>query len=361
MRIAMLTNFKKTIPSPPGSIYAPGMIIGALTDGLVARGHEVTLLAGRESETTAQLESFGYPSTYVEFGGLGVNPEAELQRELFALAQVVRRANTGEFELIHAHDHRRALFFAPTSSVPMLFSNPGNPEDLEPEYNADRLKAFRESAWFVTTTEWQRSLFGNAIRHLATIPYGIDVERFEFVSQPGAQFLYSGRLIPRKGVDTAVELVRHLEGSLDIFGQPGTSQADQEFWLGVERTLRDPSIQFHGHLPYERIHQTYGRYRALVLPLRESESFGMVMVEAMACGTPVIVFDVGGVREIVTDGVTGFVVPPGNLEAFRGAMERIDSIDRAACRAHALEQFSLERMVERYEAAYQTLLAKEQR
>ncbi|MGI6103683.1 MAG: glycosyltransferase [Patescibacteria group bacterium] len=357
MRIAIVTNFKKPIPSPKDSIYAPGLIIGAIADGLVERGHRVTLFAGSDSRTVAQLESLGHSSAYAEFGGLGRDPQGELQLELAALGNAVARANGGEFDIIQVHDYRHTLHFAQLSQVPFVATNPGNPEDLQPDYRARYLKDGAQSAWTVTMTEWQRQHFAPYIRHLATIPHGINLADFPYVAHPEVGLLYIGRMIERKGPDTAAAVAKVLGVSLDMYGAPGLSEADRQFWDKTQAKFVDGErVRFRGYVPHGDVGSLYGRYRALLLPLRESESFGLVMVEAMAAGTPVVVYDVGSVREIVEDGVTGFVVPAGDFDAFTAAVRKVDSIDRAACRAHVERRFTTARMVNAYEDAFARLV-----
>jgi glycosyltransferase involved in cell wall biosynthesis len=196
---------------------------------------------------------------------------------------------------------------------------------------------------------------------LSTIYHGIDLADFTFNPGPGTYLAFLGRITPDKGLDTAVR-VAHSAGlqlkiaarePLSIDGDANTD-ADHAYFKHVIKPLfRDPAVEFVGEVGGREKDQFLGNAAALLFPIRWPEPFGLVMVEALACGTPVLALREGSVPEVLEDGHTGFVC--GDEQQLSMAVERIGELDRSACRRVAEERFSAPRMAAEYEQLYESL------
>jgi len=182
-----------------------------------------------------------------------------------------------------------------------------------------------------------------------TVYHGLPVDRFPFVAQPGDYLAFLGRLSPEKQPEVAIEVARRAGVPLRIAAKIDAN--DREYVDRVVRPLLDdPLVEFIGEVEDDEKAAFLGGARALLFPIDWPEPFGLVMIEAMACGTPVIARPCGSVREIVEDGSTGFV--GDTVDDLVEAVKRIDTIDRAACRRHVERRFSVARMVADYETLY---------
>ena len=199
MRIAILSSNKKPIPSPPDAIYAPGIIISAIADDMVKKGHEVTLFAGKESRTKAKLVSVGN-TQFTDYGKIG--EPLESQYELMLTAKCFEVAQKGNFDLIHAHDYRKTIYFSKLISTPILFTYHGNvSEDMLELIEKQRAIYFKDSIYSVGVTDYQIKNSKNLINFVGRVYHGIDLGNFEFS-------LLDGQLLP---------LQHHVLHSIDTF------------------------------------------------------------------------------------------------------------------------------------------------
>jgi glycosyltransferase involved in cell wall biosynthesis len=220
------------------------------------------------------------------------------------------------------------------------------------------------------------------LQFIATVYHGIHAAKYPFQTDPSDYFLFMGRLIPEKGLHSCIAVSEALNIRLEIATQmPDKNTTNNYFNDQIKPHLNSALIGEPGIVSDDNKHVLYKQARALFFPIEWEEPFGMVMIEAMACGTPVIAYNRGSVPEIVRDGVTGFIVepeegqqnnptrPPLNLRGGEGgvikkrgipglieAVQRIGEIDRSACRKHVAENFSVEKMVEGYERVYQKVI-----
>jgi glycosyltransferase involved in cell wall biosynthesis len=207
---------------------------------------------------------------------------------------------------------------------------------------------------------------GNLKEHFFDNVYnGVDVSRFSFDEQGGETFITVGRMVPVKGHDVAIIAAKQAGVKLTIASWVNDAIKISPFYTEkIEPQIDGINIVVHSLMQGQGLTEHYRKARGLVFPIAWAEPFGLVMIEAMACGTPVIAYNRGSVSEVVVDGVTGFIVDPddsvsGNwiikkrgVEGLVEAMKRIGEIDRHACRRHVEEHFSFEKMVEGYERVY---------
>jgi glycosyltransferase involved in cell wall biosynthesis len=197
------------------------------------------------------------------------------------------------------------------------------------------------------------------LHFVGNVYHGIPLSQYQFSSNASDYFLFMGRLVPEKGLHTAIKLALATNTKLSVGAEfPEPQEETEYFKKEIEPYLKNPLIQTVGMKEGQEKITLYGKAKALIFPIEWEEPFGMVMIEAMACGTPVIAYNRGSVSEIVRDGVTGFVIDPDRgVEGLVEAVGRIGQIDRAACRRHVEEHFTVEKMVEGYERVYQKIVA----
>jgi glycosyltransferase involved in cell wall biosynthesis len=186
----------------------------------------------------------------------------------------------------------------------------------------------------------------------ATVYHGVPIERYAYAAEDRGYLAFLGRIAPEKQPDLAIEIARRVGMPLKIAAK--VDAVDREYFeRTVEPLLDDPLVEFLGEIGDDQKSAFLGGARALLFPIDWPEPFGLVMIEAMACGTPIVARPCGSVPEIVIDGRTGLL--GSSLMELTDAVKRIDTIDRATCRRHVEERFSVGRMAKDYEAVYRRL------
>ena len=207
-----------------------------------------------------------------------------------------------------------------------------------------------------------------------TVYHGLNLAAIPYRDSVGDYLLFMGRMVPEKGLHFAIAAAIATKTPLEIGTHfPGENETNPYFDKGIQPYLSNPLIKEPGMVTNHKKMSLYGGAKALLFPIGWEEPFGMVLVEAMACGTPVIAYNRGSVAEIVKDGVTGFIIDPDDtdrsgkgtwvikkqgVEGLVEAIKRIGEIDRVNCRKHVEEKFSVEKMVEGYENVYKKILQK---
>ncbi len=324
--------------SVPPSLYGgTERVVSFLTEELVRRGHEVTLFASGDSRTSARLVPCVPKALRLDPGS-----KDWLSAHVLQLEKVVRQA--GEFDFIHFHVDTLAFPFARRISTPHLSTLHGRLDlpELAPLY-----REFREHP-VVSISDAQRSPLPFA-RWVGTVYHGLPRDLLRFHPAPGSYLAFLGRISPEKRPDRAIEIARRSGIPLKIAAK--VDRADQEYFESVVKPLLDdPLVEFIGEVDEKGKQEFLGNALALLFPIDWPEPFGLVMIEAMACGTPVVAFRRGSVPEVMEDGVTGFVVDTV-AQAVR-AVEQVPSLPREACRRVFEERFSVERMARDYLRLY---------
>lgn len=357
MKIATEVKGYITVPPPADMTYAPYDIAVALTSGLVERGHEVDFFAPEGSRLgKGTLVTLGQPAL--------VKSQQEYSDALFNIgyhshntlalydqnyaAEMFRRARKDEYDVLHFHQPEPALAYVKDyPDVPVVYTmhDPISPEA------AERLRAYHtDNAWVVSVSDHQRTLAPD-LHYAATVYNGIDTDLFSFAGDKDDYLLFAARLIPEKGLKEAVEVARMTNQKLVILGQ---KYPDHEayFQKYVEPYLGE-QIRYEGYVPHQQAIPYFQKAKAFLMPIAWDEPFGLTMVEALSCGTPVIAFNRGAVPEIIVDGVTGYIVK--NVQEMAEAVGKIDAIDLQACRDHVVANFSVDKMVRGYEAVYEKI------
>ena len=326
--------------TPPRQYGAWETVAGNIAEGLVSRGWDVTLFASGDSITSARLHAV------VEHGyeeDRSIDPKVA---EYLHIPEVFEHA--ADFDLIHSHYDFMALAYSRLVKTPVLttihgFSSP----KILPVYRK------YSDGYFVSISNSDRM---PGLNYVATVYNGIDLSLYPFQQGGGGDLIFLGRIHPDKGVHLAIE-VALLSGRPLIIA--GIIQDAAYFEERVKPHLDGINIQFIGPVDVAGKNKLFARAYALLHLNTIPERFGLVLAEANAAGVPVIAMDLGSCREVIADGVTGFLV--GNAQEASRRLERVPQIDRSACRQRVERCFSLDRMVEQYERVYAMVLEMEAR
>ncbi|HET8586113.1 MAG TPA: glycosyltransferase family 4 protein [Casimicrobiaceae bacterium] len=341
MRIAQVAPLYESVP--PKLYGGTERIVSYLTEELVALGHDVTLFASGDSKTRAHLVAAAPRSLRLDPGCID-----QLAHHLLMLEWVVEEAH--RFDVIHFHiDYlhfplsRRARY----AQVTTLHGRLDIP-DLVPLY-----REFPEMP-LVSISDSQRLPLPH-VNWKRTIYHGIPRDLYRFRGEPGDYLACLGRISPEKGVDRAIEIAKQVGIPLRIAAK--VDKADREYFENViEPLLDDPFVDYIGEIGEDDKAEFLGHAKALLFPIDWPEPFGLVMIEAMACGTPVIAYSSGSVPEVMEQGRTGFIV--SNLADAVQAVRRLPELSRARCREVFEERFTAERMARDYVDVYERLLER---
>ena len=334
LRVAVLAPVSWRVPPRH---YGPWeQFASLLTEGLAAKGVDVTLFATADSQTSGRLASV-VPRGYSE------DPEVDAKvAECLHIAHAFERA--GEFDVIHNSFDFLPLTYSGLVDTPVLTTIHGfSSELILPVY-----QRYNATTAYVAISEADRH---PALDYLATIHHGIDTDAFALHPSPGGYLLFFGRIHPDKGTVEAIDVAVQAGMPLVI---AGIVQDQAYFDERVAPRLDGERVSFVGPVSPDERSELLGGAHALLHLIGFDEPFGYSVVEAMACGTPVIAFPRGSMPELIEDGTTGFLV--GDVEDAVSAVGRSSELDRALIRATAVERFAVGRMVDSYIAAYETVV-----
>jgi len=309
-----------------------------LTEGLVARGHEVTLFATADSTTKAKLHAI-YPHGYCHDEHMW---PWELY-EMLNLAAAVERAC--DFDIIHyeAEYYPMSLAFVRLSRAPVLQTLHYSPGQAEIQ-----LWSKYPEAPFVAISDEQAHLL-QGLNVVGTVLHGVDTGKLAFRGHPDDYLLFLGRFTEGKGVLQAIDVATRVGMRLIL------AAAENDYYRDTVASHVDGTrIIYAGEADHAAKVKLFGGARALLYPVQAREPFGLVLAEAMACGTPVAALDRGAVREVVDDGVTGMVFD--NLDQMAKGLPRVFDLDRRRVRERAVARFGIDRMVSEYEGVYRRLV-----
>jgi glycosyltransferase involved in cell wall biosynthesis len=336
LRIAQLAP--AAMPVRPHEGDSIEQLVSLLTEELVRRGHDVTLFATGDSETSAKLRAL-YPHGYEHEPDLWDWRFHDTMHAGWALE------HAGGFDVVHSHAYHFALPFVPFVSTPVVHTYHVLPA---PEVSA--AFARQPDAPLVAVSEFQRGCFVG-IDRIAVIGHGVDTGAFPVRTAPGGDYLlFLGRMIPDKGPREAIRIAS-MTGMRLVLAGPGSDYFDVE----IAPLVDGSAVEYAGAVPVQERNELLAGAAALLYPIAYPEPFGLVLVEAMACGTPVAAVGIGAVPEIVEEGLTGCYA-----ESTASLVELVPSVlelDRARIRRTAVERFDHLRMVDEYERLYRQVIA----
>lgn len=321
----------------PPRHYGPWeLVTSLLTEALVARGIDVTLFATLDSLTAAKLDGV-VPASYSEDPSIDAKVwEHRHLSHLFAKA--------GEFDLIHNQADFPAHAFAPLVDTPIVTTIHGfSSERIMPMY-----KPFEDRVHFVAISAADRH---RDLRYAATIHHGIPMADFAFDPVGSDDLLFFGRIHPDKGAREAIDVAKEAGRRLHLYG---VIQDEKYYRAEVQPLVDGKTILFHGSVGGSARIEALGRAHALLHLINFDEPFGLSVIEAMACGTPVIAMRRGSMRELIEHGTSGFLIDDRS-QAMK-AVERAGRLNRAGVRDSVLARFSAERMADDYIELYDRIL-----
>ena len=342
MRIAQVAPLIESVP--PKHYGGTERIVSYLTEELVRAGHDVTLFGSGDSVTSARLIAPTRRS-------LRKNERCKdpMAREVILIDHVVE--HVGEFDVIHFHTgylHFAGSRYLPVPHITTLHGRL-DMHDLVRVFDRFRdvpvisiSNAQREP---VPWANWQ-----------ATIYHGLPNDLFRFYPDRGDYLAFLGRISPEKGADRAIEIAKRVDMPLKIAAK--VDRADRRYFKRVvEPLLNDPHVEWVGEISDQQKNEFLGNAYALLFPIDWPEPFGLVMIEAMACGTPVIAYERGSVPEIMENGVTGFVVR--ELDPAAEAVRQVRNLNRACCREVFEKRFTATRMASDYMNVYERVTRRD--
>jgi glycosyltransferase involved in cell wall biosynthesis len=340
MKIAQVAPLYESVP--PKLYGGTERVVSYLTEELVRQGHQVTLFASGDSVTQARLVESCARS-------LRLDQECvdQLAHNIVLLEQVFRQAST--FDLMHFHIDYLHFPLSVRQHIPAVTTLHGRLDlpDLVPLYQ------MFPSMPVVSISDAQRAPlpWGNWV---GTVYHGLPADLYTFRETPGTYLAFLGRISPEKGVEQAITIAQQVGMPLKIAAK--VDRADREYFREVVQPLLQKSslIEYVGEVGGNHKDAFLGEAYALLFPIDWPEPFGLVMIEAMACGTPVIAYSRGSVSEVLEDGVTAWIVE--GIEEATQAVRRVPALSRARCRQVFEERFSASRMAQDYVRIYKKLL-----
>ena len=380
MNIGIYISPSHAVPPDEKNILAPWMIVKQLTDGLTLRGHTVHIFCAQGSKTDGKEHSFGIEPTVRRKQRMTRAAYEQYVRlkEHMLFEHMIQTVHEKHIDLVHIHQPIESLsndLIACGTSVPFVYT-------FHDPITSDRWEALeliqsRTRSYFVSVSDAQRRnvpfpFAGGTVYHGITLTDGM----FEETVSEFGKFLYAGRIIPKKGAIDAITAVKRIHGTLMIVGQVYRHKPELALYFDeiIQPAIDNTHIFLEGVVKPDHMIGHYQTAKALLFPVKWEEPFGLVMVESMACGTPVIAYNRGSVPEIVKDGVTGFIIDPDDeprpgkgtwivkkqgIDGLVEAMARIGEIDRRACRKHVEEHFTIEHMITGYEMLYRKIIEEQ--
>lgn len=370
-----------------GRIFAPGDLARALVSGLARRGHDVWWFSAPEETPPNGVNLVPGDAALLE-GDLAIRVMQDvtpvirgrvslfgtkMYYEMDLLTRAYAVARKEKIEVMH-HFHSfgfLAHFFEEITGVPTVYTlhDPMPSEDMFERWLFDRFSGHR----FVSISDAHRGDLGK--HFIDTVYNGIDIKKYGYDAVGGEGLIAVGRMVPEKGLHTAISVARQIGTSLRIASWLSDNVCGSEYYQKEIAPQLGGTIRVDSLLEGEEKIRFFQKAKALLFPIHWEEPFGLVMIESMASGTPVIAYNRGSVSEIVKDGVTGFIVEdddknstnPTNengkwiikkrgVEGLVEAVKRIGEIDRASCRRHVEQHFTVDRMVDGYIEVYQKIL-----
>jgi len=377
MKIAIIAQVHNPVsPAFPGGVE---VLNYNLSDELKKRGHDVTLFASGDSKTKAKL----YPICKQSLFSIKTIEEPQVMRKTIyqenrSYINAIEYIKQNGYDIIHqSHSSFLPVYLASILKIPQILtlhltanSNITLNQDLKEVPYMNKIP-------LVSISKYQAKLL-KGMNFYANVYNGLPIEDFDFSDSAKGYFAWLGRIAPNKGTLEAIKIARLAKIKLKIAGGLGVGEVIAKYFAKIEKYFNDATIKYLGQVGAAERNLLLKYAKAVILPIQWEEPFGLVTIEAMACGTPVVAFARGSMPELVRDGETGFIVNPSSSDkrgnwvikktGIEGMVEAVNKIDempktnyqkmRAACRKHVEQNFTVEKMVDGYEKVYQKVISE---
>ncbi len=350
MHIAMFTPGYHSVTRD--TVKATEYFIYKLSEELKTKGHEVTIFSEAKSDDSFNIVS---PKYDIDINNQVLNSGQFGQYLVANMCDFIDYCNQNNVDILHDHTTTFSCAIARYSKAPVVTTLHGIRENniLSEYYQKNKFMHY------IAPSEYVKKMSPD-FNFSAVIPHGLDVSKYEFNNNPSDEFLHIGRIIAEKGQMDAIEAADISGEKLRLGGYLPEYMKDDSYYKEViETASKSPNVNFIGKVERNDVPEEMARAKALLMPIKYDEAFGLVMIEAMASGTPVIAYNTASAPEIIEDGVTGYLVEPDNPKSMAEAMNKIDQIDRKKCREHVEDNFSLNKMVNNYIDVYKNISKKE--
>ncbi|SNQ59658.1 glycosyltransferase family 4 protein [Candidatus Methanoperedens nitratireducens] len=340
MRIAQIAPVWERVP--PRKYGGIEVVVFHLTEELIRRGHDVTLFATGDSITKARLIS-NYDTSPERIHLAQYNP----MPDLIHIGKAFK--HTEQFDIIHNHTGWIGTVLGSLIDKPVL-------DTLHWRFSEENIPFYEvyKDAVFYNSISFKQRESGPDLNYVGNVYNAIDTDSYQFSKDKGDYFIHISRICSDKGTDIAIDVARKAGVKLILAGKVDPGKDTLYYKEKIAPKLDGRQIIYIGEITEEEKRALFREARGFIFPLQWAEPFGLVMVEAMACGTPVIAFPFGSVPEIVDNGKTGFVV--NNFEQMVEAVNNIECIDPFDCWKRAVEKFSINKMVDEYETLYEKII-----
>jgi glycosyltransferase involved in cell wall biosynthesis len=339
VKIAQIAPLYESVP--PVTYGGTERVVSYITEELVAQGQDVTLFASGDSQTSAKLVP-GSPRSL----RLSGNCIDHLAHHIAMLDDVMRMAP--EFDVIHFHIDYMHFPLSRYCALPSLTTLHGRLDlpDLLPVY-----KKFPDAPLISISLSQRKPM--PRVNWIGNVSHGLPTDLLTFQPEAGSYLAFLGRISPEKRVDRAIEIARRAGMPLKIAAK--IDKADRDYYeTTIKPLMSDPNVEFIGEIGEHEKSEFLGNAFAYLFPIDWPEPFGLTMIEAMACGTPTIAFNCGSVKEVMEEGLSGFIVD--DMDQAVAAVEKISTIERTACRNVFEKRFTSTHMAEKYVDLYQSMV-----
>lgn len=367
MKIALISELNN--PVAPDFTGGVEVLNYNLANELSRRGEDITLFASADSSTEAKMFPACPKSLF--HGELDPNDPSELKKimdmETRYFIQVIEYIKNNQFDIIHhSHSSFLPIYLGTLIKVPQIMTCHFIYESTTDLKNSlEQVLPNQEKIGLIAISQRQRKLL-DKLRFIETVYNGVNLNDFSFSpTATNDNFIWLGRIAPNKGTEEAIKIATESKVNLIIAGERGIGIKANEYFDKIEKEcFANRFVSYVGRADRKKRNNLLGEAKAFIFPVQWEEPFGLVTVEAMACGTPVIAFQRGAVPEIIKDGETGFICPPDDVDCMVRSVKKIEEMPddqylemRKNCRKQVEKNFTVEKMVDDYRRIYQEVIA----
>ncbi len=339
MKIAQIAPL--WIPIPPITYGGTELVVHNITEELIKRKHDVTLFATADSNTRARLVSLWEKSLW---RARLESPHAVIVHQI---AKVLEEGNN--FEILHNHTDFYLVPLAKYIRRPIIST-------LHRPIDKATFNTFKEyERWNnYVAISYDQANSSPGLKFIAVIHHGIPTNLYEFNDNPDDYLLWLSKIEPEKGILEAIDVAKRTKERLIIAGNVVEEESGRFFRYEVLPHIDGDQIKYVGQVTFPQKIELFKKAKAVLYPIKRREPFGLIVIESMACGTPVIAFNNGAVPELIADGKTGFIVRSTNEMIVM--LKQIHKIKRQDCRKHVQDNFNIEKMADKYEEVFRALI-----